>query len=94
MQSIHGPAAATLKMILDAQPLTEAKVGFAWRVAAGPTLATAATVAWSPGGPLRLTPRSDAWRQELVRARGVLLEKIRALLGPDAVTTIRVESPL
>jgi hypothetical protein len=29
---------------------------------------------------------------ELVRARGVLLEKIRALLGPDAVTTIRVES--
>lgn len=82
-------AVRALRLALDAQPLTEAKVTFAWKLAAGPALARAADVSWSDGV-LSVCARSDPWKQEINRARPVLLQRMAALLGSDAVRGMRV----
>jgi hypothetical protein len=78
-----------LRALLAPQPLTEAKVLFAWRIAAGPALARAATASWSHGR-LIVSTDSPAWRLELVRAKGVIADRLRQLLGPGAVSSIRI----
>ena len=73
------------------QPLSVAKVDFAWRMAAGPTLAGATSVvSWSRGRRLIVRAKSEAWRREVERARPVILERLRDLLGADAVTALAV----
>ena len=75
MQSMRDAAPDVLREILASQPTTEAKVLFAWRMAAGPAMARAARAAWTPDGTLRLTPASGAGegpgqaRAEIWRAR-------------------------
>jgi len=90
MERLDSSSTAVLRSILAGQPLTEAKVAFAWRVAAGPALARAATVSWSPAGTLVVQADSSAWRLELVRAKGVLTERLRGLLGREAVRRIQI----
>jgi hypothetical protein len=78
-----------LKSALDNQPLTEAKVAFAWAIAVGPGLARAGSVSWSDGR-LLVTARSQNWRAELERAKPVVLQRLALLLGPDAVREARI----
>lgn len=89
MQRLDDTAIAALKIGLDAQPLSAAKVAFAWRIACGPALGRAGTPSWADGV-LTVAAGSDAWRRELERARPVLLKRLRHLLGPDAVKSVRV----
>jgi hypothetical protein len=84
-------AVGALRLLLDAQPTTGAKVTFAWTIAAGPGLARAADVSWSETGTLRVRPRTDAWRQEIVRARPVIANRLASLLGPGVVGRISVD---
>jgi hypothetical protein len=79
-----------LRMLLEAQPTTDAKVAFAWTIAAGPSLARAATITWSETGTIHVRPRTAAWRREIVRARPVIAQRVAALLGPDVVRRISV----
>jgi predicted nucleic acid-binding Zn ribbon protein len=89
MERLDSTAVRALRTALDQQPLTEAKVRFAWTLAAGPALARAATVHWADGV-LSVRAKSDAWRQELARSRGVLLGRIAQILGPGAVRSISI----
>jgi hypothetical protein len=90
VQSISRAASGALKAILDSQPIGPAKVAFAWRMAAGPTLAAATSVTWSHGR-LRVRARTDEWRREVLRAKPVVLARLRELVGPDAVSTLIIE---
>jgi hypothetical protein len=90
MERLAATSTSVLRSILDGQPLTEAKVAFAWRIAAGPALARAATVSWSPAGTLVVYADSSAWRLELVRAKSMLAERLRLLLGREAVRRIQI----
>jgi hypothetical protein len=89
MHRLDRAAAGALRALLEPQPLTEAKVLFAWRIAAGPALARNAAASWSDG---RLIVRADsgAWRLELVRAKGVIADRLRQMLGPGAVSAIHI----
>ena len=89
MERLDITAMRAIRGALDRQPLTEAKVRFAWTLAAGSALARAATVSWRDGV-LHVEAKSDAWRLELSRSRLVLLERITAILGPGAVDRIVV----
>ncbi len=91
MQSINNAAASTLKSILAGQPLSEAKVAFAWRMAAGPTLAAATSIAWTDDGRLRVRTRSDEWRRELIRARPLVLHRMRELIGPGSIKSLIID---
>lgn len=93
MEALNTAAAQVLRAILDQQPLTEAKIRFAWRLSAGPTLSAATSIAWSEDGRLRVTVKSEQWRRELVRARPLILERLRELVGKGAVKTMHVISP-
>ena len=91
MHPLRDTATEALRDLLTAQPTTDAKVMFAWRMAAGPAMARAAHAAWTDGT-LRLTPTSAAWRRELQRARPVLLDRLRHWLGADVIQAIVVET--
>ncbi len=91
MKRLDQAAIAALKSILETQPTTEAKVSFAWTIAAGPTLARAATVTWSETGTLRVVARTEAWRQELARARPLIARRVADLVGEDVVRRIAID---
>ena len=76
--------------LLRTQPLTPAKVRFAWENAAGPALARATTVELDARGALIVRASTPAWEHEVKRSRYVLLERLRRLLGDDVVTGMRV----
>ena len=84
MERLDSTAPRALRAALALQPTTPGKVLFAWSLAAGSTLARAATASWHDGV-LHLVPRSETWRQELLRARPLLLARLTTLLGPDVV---------
>jgi hypothetical protein len=88
MKRLDQGAVSALKTLLDGQPTTEAKVSFAWAIAAGPTLARAATVSWHPNGTLHVVARTDAWMQEIVRARPLIARRIAELVGPETVRKV------
>jgi len=75
--------------MLARQPLSAAKVVFAWRFAAGPALSRSASADWT-GGTLTLHARNTAWRRELERAAPIIKDRLAFLLGHDAVRKILV----
>jgi hypothetical protein len=91
MHPLRDTATEALRDLLASQPTTQAKVLFAWRMAAGAAMARAARADWTDGT-LRIAPANPAWRRELQRARPVLLERLRHWLGPDVIQAIVVES--
>jgi hypothetical protein len=83
-------ATSVMRAVFAAQPDTPAKIECAWRIAAGPALARATTVSWTPDGVLVVHARSAAWRDEVVRARPTIAARLGYLVGPATISTIRV----
>ena len=94
MERLDATSVRAVQSMLENQPLTEAKVTFAWKIAAGPALARAACVSWSSTGVLVVRAESSAWRLELVRAKALIADRLRLLLGPDAVRKIQIPERL
>ena len=92
MEPLNSTATRALRTLLAGQPTTEAKVTFAWQIAAGPALGRAATVSWSGDGVLRVSARTAAWCQEIRRARPVIAERLTSLLGPDVVRRLVIDT--
>ena len=93
MDALRSTATAALRALLSTQPNTPEKMLFAWRIAAGPAMARAASVAWSAERGLRVRPRSDTWRREIVRARPVIVERLGQLVGADLARRFAVDAP-
>lgn len=90
MQSVSTSATHTIKQLLERQPMSAAKVVFAWRVAAGPALSRAASAEWADGT-LTLRARGAAWQRELERAIPLIKDRLAFLLGQKVVRKIVVE---
>lgn len=71
--------------LLRRQPLSPAKVAFAWQTAAGAALARAATAALDADGTLIIKAATAAWAREVERSRDLLLGRLRDILGADVV---------
>jgi hypothetical protein len=82
-------ATHAIRDMLARQPLTPAKVVFAWRVSAGPAFVRAATVTFADGT-LSVRTTSPAWRKEIERAIPLLKERLAALVGKNVVRWIVV----
>jgi len=91
MDSLQASANRALRNLLDHQPTTAAKVIFAWQIAAGPALSRRAIVRWQDDGLVRISPATDAWRREILRARSMITNRLRELLGPDAIRGLVIE---
>lgn len=85
-----GPVADTaLASLLSRAPLTPEKVRFAWRLAVGSAIDRVTTVELKEGE-LAVTVGAPAWEQEVLRARELILERLRRILGRDAVRELAV----
>lgn len=91
MESLNTTANHALRLLLDGQPATPAKVAFVWTIAAGPAMARATRHEWRNDGVLIIRARTDAWLRELRHARPILTERVHQLLGPGIVKKIVIE---
>lgn len=81
-----------LEALLAGQPLTPAKVEFAWKLSVGPALARATQVSREADGTLRVWAADAHWRREVQRAFPLIAGRLARVLGPGAVTRFAVES--
>jgi hypothetical protein len=89
MERVDVTALRAVRTLVAEQPVTDAKIAFAWAIAAGPALGRASTIVRTASG-LRVTPATDAWRRELVRAKPLLLDRLTTVLGPGVISTISI----
>jgi hypothetical protein len=78
-----------LRLLLHNAPLSDGKVGFAWRAAVGEAFERATAVKLEHGV-LVVETTSAEWAREIKRSQGIILSRLQAMLGADAVTRIQV----
>lgn len=78
-----------LRMLLHNAPLSDGKVGFAWRAAVGDAFERATAVKLEAGA-LIVETTSAQWAREIKRSQSTILSRMQAMLGADAVTRIVV----
>jgi hypothetical protein len=81
-----------LGALLERQPLTPAKIAFAWQTAVGPALARQTSVR-ADGSVLRVQSLDARWCREIERSRTVIVERLRTLLGSHVVSELICENP-
>jgi hypothetical protein len=91
MEPLRTASTRALQTLLNDQPVTAAKVAFAWQIAAGPAMARATTTAWAGDGVLRVRARDAAWQREASRARPIVVQRLEQLLGADVIKKIVIE---
>ena len=79
---------ALLHLLRDA-PLSNGKVGIAWRAAVGPALDRATSVRLE-GKVLLVDAPNAQWSREVMRSSPIILKRLQAFLGADAVERIEV----
>jgi hypothetical protein len=89
MTPAHHILPGVIADMIRRQPLSPAKVAFAWRTVAGAAVARASTVDLQANGTLLVFVDDPRWRQEIERALGMLRPRLATLLG-DAVRWIEV----
>ena len=78
-----------LAAILRKAPLCDEKIAFAWRMAVGPAMDKATTLAYR-NGVLQVRAKDPAWQREVERAAGVVRHRLEAILGAGIVKSIDV----
>ncbi len=78
--------------IIRRQPLSAAKVDFAWRTSVGPALARAASAELREDGTLVIRVADRRWMAELNRSRTILRQRLDILLG-DALQRLVIHAP-
>jgi predicted nucleic acid-binding Zn ribbon protein len=91
MRSIAHIVPAALMELLSTTPLSDGKVGFAWRAAVGPAFDRATAVKLE-GGTLIVETTSAPWAQEIRRSSSVILARLQKFLGKEHVTRIIVRA--
>ncbi len=82
---------SVMRTLLRHAPMSPGKVEAAWRLAVGPAIARATSVALAGDGTLAVSATAPAWRRELKRSQEVILSRLQDLLGADTVRRMKVE---
>ena len=84
----HVIPSALLHLLRDA-PLSNGKVGFAWRTSVGPAMERATAVRLE-GTRLLVDASSAQWAREVKRASPIILKRLQEMLGAETVERIEV----
>lgn len=92
MQPLIDALPGALVQLLRDAPLSDGKVGFAWRAAVGPALQRVTAVKLEGSVLIVETPGAQ-WAREVRRSANVILPRLQGLLGRDTVTSITTRVP-
>ena len=84
-------APRALGEILKRQPMSDAKIRFAWLSSVGPSLGRATSVMLDSRGTLRVTAETEHWRREIARSRLAITRRLTDLLGAGTVKKLSVK---
>jgi predicted nucleic acid-binding Zn ribbon protein len=90
MTPIQQLSSGALSEIIRRQPSSPARTTFVWQLAVGPALARV-TTATLDGTVLMVHCLDPRWTKEIVRAKAVVLARLQQMLGPEAVSALRVD---
>jgi hypothetical protein len=90
MRSIGHVMPAALMELLSTCPLSDGKVTFAWKAAVGPALQRATAVKLDGG--VLYVEAGIQWTLEIKRSSGVILTRLKTLLGDETVQRIEVRT--
>ena len=91
MRPISHVVPAALIELLRTAPLSDGKVTFAWKTAVGPALERATAVRLA-AGTLIVETTGPQWTREIRRSSGVILTRLKTLLGDQTVQSIEVRT--
>ena len=83
---------AALMELLRTTPMSDGKVGFAWKMVVGPAIERATTVTLEHGA-LRVDTTDAQWAREVKRSSTMILARMQECLGKDTVTALSVRGP-
>jgi len=89
MLPISAGLPGALVELLRGSPLSDGKVTFAWKAAVGPAFDRVTSVKLERRV-LLVEAASVQWSKEVMRSSPVILRRLQALLGADAVERIEV----
>lgn len=81
---------AVLARLLRQQPVSDAKVTFAWRAAVGRAVDRATKVSLRRDGTLEVRASDQHWRREIARSASLIVDRLAGLLGGEVVKRIDV----
>ena len=76
--------------LLRGQPLSPAKVRFAWRMTVGSSMANVTSVTLNANGTLLVRADGEHWRRETARSAGIITRRLGDLLGGNVVKRVTV----
>jgi len=91
MKPVSTVVPAAIVQMLERQPLSEAKISFAWHMAVGPAVERATTIALR-SGVLQVTTTDPHWRREVERSTHLILARLDAMLGAGIVKELRIRT--
>jgi hypothetical protein len=89
MRPLHDGLPGALVELLRGSPLSDGKVTFAWKAAVGPAIERVTNVKLERKV-LLVETASAQWSQEVMRSSPVIVKRLQALLGADAIERIEV----
>jgi hypothetical protein len=84
----HAVSGALIEL-MQAAPLSDGKVSFAWQTAVGPALARATTVKLDQGV-LYVDASSAQWSHEIKRSTRIIMGRLTPLLGAETIQRFEV----
>ena len=78
--------------VVRRQPMSSAKLKFAWETAVGTAIARATEVTVDADGILHVRADSEHWRREIGRSRIVIKRRLAELLGARTIKRLSIQS--
>lgn len=91
MDSLQSVTTGALTALFRLGPMSQGKLELAWRMAVGDGLSRVTSVRLQPDGSVEVHPADQRWRKELQRSSGMILTRLKALLGAEAVPHLHIK---
>lgn len=91
MDSLQSVTTSALSALFRQGPMSQGKLEVAWRIAVGDALSRVTSVRLQPDGSVEVRAADQRWQKELQRSSGMILTRLKGLLGAEAVTHLQVK---
>ena len=91
MDALQSIMPRALSELLRQGPMSQGKLELAWRAAVGDALSRVTTVRLQPNGSVDVLPADPRWHRELRRSSGVILSRLKNLVGDVNVTRLSIK---